>query len=128
MPTPIFPSSTRPSVPFSPAIKYGNFLYVSGQTASLPNGKQLQGSITEKTVQIFKNLEKILKAGGSGLDKIVKVNIFLTDMADFKELNAVYATYFPNVKPARSCVAVKELPFGTNVEIECVAVVRESKL
>lgn len=102
-------------------------LYVSGQVPFTADGKKVEGSITDKTKQVFNNIQAILAAGNSGLDKIVKVNIFLTDMANFKELNEIYGTYFTAHRPARSCVAVKELPLGADVEIEVIAVAEEQE-
>lgn len=124
--TPVFAAGgAPPAAPYSPGMKVGNLLYLSGQVPMTADGKMVEGSITEKTKQVFKNLETLLSAGNSALDKVVKVNIFLTDMADFKEFNAIYGKYFTTHKPARSCVAVKELPLGAEVEIELIALVEE---
>ncbi|GMM38308.1 putative isoleucine biosynthesis protein [Saccharomycopsis crataegensis] len=120
--TPVFgKNAAPPAAPYSPGMKVGNLLYVSGQVHYTAEGKKIEGSIADKTKQVFHNIEAILAAGNSSLDKIVKVNIFLTDMGNFKELNEIYGTYFTTHKPARSCVAVKELPLGCDVEIEVVA-------
>jgi 2-iminobutanoate/2-iminopropanoate deaminase len=78
------------------------------------------GSVDKQTAQCITNISHILTAGDSSLERVVKVTVFLTDMANFTEMNAVYEKYFTG-KPARSCVAVKELPKGLPVEIECIA-------
>lgn len=80
----------------------------------------VDGTIGEKTALCFKNLKAVLLAAGSSLEKIVKVNIFLADMKDFAEMNQEYEKWMVH-KPARSCVAVKQLPKGAEVEIECIA-------
>lgn len=73
------------------------------------------------TEAVFVNLAAVLKASGSSFNKVVKVNVFLSDMANFDRMNSVYAKHFSSHKPARSCVAVRELPKGVDVEIECIA-------
>jgi 2-iminobutanoate/2-iminopropanoate deaminase len=80
----------------------------------------LEGTVAEKTALCFKNLKAVLIAAGSSIEKIVKVNIFLVDMADFAEMNKEYEKWMVH-KPARSCVAVKQLPKGADVEIEAIA-------
>lgn len=95
-------------------------MYCSGQIPADSQGNLIEGSITEKTAQCFKNVQAILAAAGSSCDKIVKVNVFLADMSSFAEMNSEYAKWVPH-KPARSCVAVKQLPLGVEVEIECIA-------
>ena len=80
----------------------------------------IEGSITQKTEASCKNVKAILEAAGTSLEKVVKVNVFITDMANFAEMNATYEKFFVS-KPARSCVAVAQLPKGVPVEIECVA-------
>lgn len=102
-------------------MKVGNLLYVSGQVPYTAAGEKIEGSITDKGKQVFKNIEAILAAGNSSLEKVVKVNVFLTDMGNFKEFNELYAKYFTTHRPARSCVAVKELPLGCDIEIEVIA-------
>ena len=86
-----------------------------------PSGELVQGTIGEKTEACIRNLKAILNEAGSSLDKIVKVNIFITDMKNFAAMNEEYAKWF-TTKPARSCVAVYQLPLGVEVEIECIAV------
>ncbi|PYH97429.1 YjgF-like protein [Aspergillus ellipticus CBS 707.79] len=109
----------------SQGIVVGDMVYCSGQVGVDPTtNKMVEGSIQERTKQILKNLSAVLEAGGSSLQDAVKVNIFLADMNDFKAVNEVYSASFVDPKPARTCVAVKTLPLGTDVEIECSGVVR----
>jgi 2-iminobutanoate/2-iminopropanoate deaminase len=106
--------------PYSQAIKIGNFIYTSGQIALTPNGEFLGGDITAQTKQVCENLKAVLEEAGASLKDVVKTTIFLANMEDFNELNAVYGEYFSH-KPARSTVTVKTLPKNALVEIECVA-------
>lgn len=107
--------------PYSQAIVTGNLLFTSGQIAIDPaTGSVVQGGITEQTEQIMKNLGEILKAAGAGFDNAVKTTCFLAEMADFAAFNEVYGRYFTS-KPARSCVAVKDLPKGVLAEVEVIA-------
>ncbi|KAL9121548.1 MAG: hypothetical protein Q9187_001898 [Circinaria calcarea] len=104
----------------SQAIKTSSVIYVSGQIPATPSGDLVTGTIAEKTAACCSNIKAILAAANSSIDKVVKVNVFLTDMANFGELNGEYEKWFVG-KPARSCVAVKQLPKGVDVEIECIA-------
>ena len=99
-------------------------LYVSGQgTVNPETGQRVLGPLTDQTVQVMDNLKNVVVGSGYDMDHVVKTTIFLTDMDDFFEVNAVYARYFKAAcLPARSTCAVKELPGGQNVEIEAVAV------
>ena len=106
--------------PYSQAIGTSSTIYCSGQVPLTAAGEAIQGSIGEKTEQCIKNLEAVLKAAGSSIEKVVKVNVFLTTMDNFKEMNATYEKFFTH-KPARSCVAVYQLPLGVPIEIECIA-------
>ncbi len=107
--------------PYSQAMKIGNLVFTSGQIPIDPATGEFSGStIEEQTHQICKNLQKVLEEAGSGLDKAIKTTCFLADIADFGAFNEVYATYFTS-KPARSCVAVKDLPKGALAEIEVIA-------
>lgn len=99
-----------------------DFIYVSGQIPYTPEGKPVEGTISDRAEQCIQNVKSILEAAGSGLDKTVKINVFLADMNDFAAFNVVYAKHFNTHKPARSCVAVKALPLGVDVEIEAIAV------
>ena len=107
--------------PYSQAMIAGELVFTSGQIAIDPaTGLLVEGSVTEQTHQVCRNLEQVLLAAGASLESAVKTVCFLADMADFAAFNEVYAQYFPG-KPARSCVAVKALPKGALVEVEVVA-------
>lgn len=113
---------TPPVGPFSHLVKAGEFLYLSGQVAQDPvTGKLIEGDATAQTTQIFANLRVALKTAGRDLQHVVKVTVFLTDMLDFAGMNAVYAGQFASPYPARTTIAVKALPLGALVEIECIA-------
>ncbi len=108
--------------PYSQAIVAGGFVFVSGQLALKPGAKELTGgTIGEQTEQIFANLGAILGAAGSGLDRLVKTTVFLTDLGDFAGMNEVYAKHVGDRPPARSTVEIAGLPSGALVEIEAVA-------
>ncbi len=110
--------------PYSQAISVGNFVFTSGQIPLDPEtGIIVGGDITGQTHQVCKNLREVLNAANSSLEDVVKTTCFLADMSDFAAFNEVYGQYFKE-KPARSCVAVKELPKGALVEIEAVGVVK----
>jgi len=109
--------------PYSQAIKYGNLLFVSGQIPINPGDGTVPGSVEEQTEQVLKNLEAILRAGGSSLEKVLKATVFITDMNNFMVVNEIYARYFPGTPPARACVQVSALPKGVQVEIEAIAAI-----
>ncbi len=112
----------KPVGPFSPAVRSGDFLYLSGQLAQDPaTGKLVEGDVTAQTEQIFKNLGAVLRAAGKSFADVVRVGVFLTDMADFAAMNAVYGRHFDPPYPARTTVAVAALPLGARVEIELIA-------
>ena len=107
--------------PYSQAIKAGGFVFTSGQIALDPATGNLVGQdIAEQAEQVMKNLAAVLKAAGSSFENVVKTTCFLNDMADFAAFNQVYSKYITTA-PARSCVAVRELPKGALVEVEAVA-------
>ncbi len=107
--------------PYSQAIVTGNLIFTSGQIPLNPETGLLEGeNITEQTHRVCKNLEAVLTAAGGSLKTAVKTVCFLSNMSDFAAFNEVYAQYFTE-KPARSCVAVKELPKGALVEVEVIA-------
>ncbi|CBX91486.1 similar to L-PSP endoribonuclease family protein (Hmf1) [Plenodomus lingam JN3] len=112
--------ATPPAAAYSQAIIAGPQIFVSGQIPADAKGNLIEGSITEKTAQCCENIKAILAEAGVGMEKIVKVNVFLDDMAYYAEMNGVFSKYFAH-EPARSCVAVKQLPKGVPVEIECIA-------
>ena len=108
--------------PYSQAIKAGNTLYLSGQIAINPaEGKIVATTIEEQAEQCCRNIEAVLKEAGKDMSKVVKTTCFLAEIADFKAFNEVYAKHFIS-KPARSCVAVKDLPAGALCEIEAIVV------
>lgn len=108
--------------PYSQAIVAGGLVFVSGQLALRPGDKELTGdSIEEQTEQVFVNLRAILEAAGSGLDRLVKTTVFLSDLDDFAGMNSVYAKHVGDQPPARATIEVAALPTGAKVEIEAVA-------
>ena len=108
--------------PYSHAVEAGGFVYLSGQTPMDSTTKKLaEGGIAEQTKQCFVNLGNVLAAAGLTMDNVVKVTVFLTDMANFSAMNEVYKDQFTAPYPARSTVGVKELPLGALVEIEMTA-------
>ncbi|KAF1916444.1 Endoribonuclease L-PSP/chorismate mutase-like protein [Ampelomyces quisqualis] len=109
-----------PAGPYSQAIIAGPQIFVSGQIPADTKGNLIEGSIADKTKQCCENIVGILTEVGVAMERVVKVNVFLDDMAHFAEMNGVFEKYFAH-KPARSCVAVKQLPKGVPVEIECIA-------
>jgi 2-iminobutanoate/2-iminopropanoate deaminase len=112
-----------PNAPFlSQAIISNGTIYVSGQIHGKADGTLIEGSVKEKVDQIMQNITAILKAAEATLDDIVKVIIYVTDMAQMPELNEVYPTYFTKPFPVREAVCVKELPLRSTIEISVVAV------
>ena len=108
--------------PYSQAIKADGLVFVSGQLALVPGGKEIvPGGIAEQTEQVLANLRAILEAAGSSLEQIVKTTVFLQSMDDFAGMNEVYARHMGDVPPARSTFQVGKLPAGALVEIEAVA-------
>ena len=115
------PKATAAIGPYSQAVVAGDMVFTSGQISLNPATGQMEGSdITGQTHRVCKNLQAVLEAAGASLQSVVKTVCFLSDMADFAAFNEVYAQYFTE-KPARSCVAVKDLPNGALVEVEAVA-------
>ena len=111
--------------PYSQAVRVGKMLYTAGQVAIDPAaGKMIAGDVTAQTEQVMSNLQAVLEAAGTSLDKVVKSTVFLADMADFAAMNAVYAKRFGDNRPARSTVAVAGLPLGALVEIEVIALIK----
>lgn len=107
--------------PYSQAIVFGNILFTSGQIPINPETGSIEATtIAEQTEQVMKNLGAVLSEAGSGFEKAIKTTCFLANISDFAAFNEVYAKYFTE-KPARSCVAVKDLPKGALVEVEVIA-------
>lgn len=113
----------RPVGPYSQAVKAGGWLYISGQIPINPKtGEPVQGPFEIQTRAVLNNLKEILEVGGSDLNRVIKVMIFLTDMSCFKQFNTIYEEYFGASRPARSCVEVTRLPGDAPIEIEAVAI------
>ena len=107
--------------PYSQAVKVGNTVYLSGQIPLIPDTMELiDGDIKAQTRQVFENLSAVAEAAGGSLNDAVKVNISLTDLGDFAEVNEVMASVFQQPFPARACVQVAALPKGAAVEIEVI--------
>lgn len=116
------PSLPAPKGPYSPAIRAGGFVFVSGQGPIRPDtGEVVKGSIAEQTRQVLENIKAILAAAGLGMDAVVKTTVYLADIRDFAAMNEVYATYFPADPPARTTIQAANLPLGIGVEIDAVA-------
>jgi 2-iminobutanoate/2-iminopropanoate deaminase len=108
--------------PYSQAVKYGNLIFVAGQTSEDPQtNKPVHGSVAEQTDRILSNIETILASAGSGMDKVLRCDVFLSSIKDKEEMNVVYRKYFPRNMPARNCVAVAGIDDGLDVEIEVIA-------
>jgi 2-iminobutanoate/2-iminopropanoate deaminase len=120
----IFTTSKAPAAigPYSQAVEMRNTLYVSGQIPINPEtGKLVEGDISVQTEQVLRNIAAILNVAGYSFADVVKSTCFLSDIANFKAMNEVYARYYPEKQPARSAFAVKELPLGALIEIETIA-------
>ncbi len=112
----------EPVGPYSQAIKANGWLYISGQIPIDPaTGLLMEESFEHQVRTVLDTIKAILETGGSGLDRVVKVTIFLTDMERFADLNAIYEEYFGASCPARACVEVSRLPRDAQVEIEAIA-------
>jgi 2-iminobutanoate/2-iminopropanoate deaminase len=111
----------KPIGPYSQAVVLGDLVFTSGQIALEPAGNLVAGAVERETEQVFANLAAVLAAAGTGLDRAVKVTVYLTDLTQFARVNAVYAKYFREPFPARSTVQVAALPKGATVEIDVVA-------
>ena len=108
--------------PYSQGISTGSLIFVSGQLPLDPATGTFPEDIAGQTRQSLTNVKNILESAGSGMDKVVKTTVFLSDMDNFAAMNEVYAQFFEQPYPARSAVAVKTLPKGALVEVECIAV------
>lgn len=106
--------------PYSSALKVGNMLFVSGQIPVNPADGSIPASIKEQANQSLANLKALVTEAGYSLSDVVKTTVFITDINDFAAVNEVYASYFAEPYPTRSCVAVKDLPKGVKLEIECI--------
>jgi 2-iminobutanoate/2-iminopropanoate deaminase len=120
------PGAPTPVGPYSSAVVVGNLVYVSGQSGRDPQTDAVSPDVEVQTEVCLKNVEMILEAAGSGLSHVVRCGVFLVDMQDFKKMNGVYARMFGAHRPARTTVAVSELPGpGLRVEIDAVAVLKD---
>lgn len=109
--------------PYNQGVEINGLIYTAGQIALDPaTGKMVETSFEDRVYQVLHNLQAILEAGGSDFSKVVKTNIYVTDMKNYAALNAIYSEFFPpEAAPARALVEVRGLPLGTDVEIEMVA-------
>ncbi len=115
-------NAPKPVGPYSQAVKVGNFLYCSGQISIDPKTNEVfTGDVQEQTEMVMQNIKAVLAQAGLDFKDIFKTMIFITDMNNFAKVNEVYAKYFTDAPPARSCVEVPTLPKGVNVEIEVIA-------
>lgn len=106
---------------YSQAVRAGDTVYVSGQIPLDPvSGELVTGDIEAEIRRVFENLKAIAEAAGGGLDRVVKLTVFLTDLAHFPKVNEIMATYFSEPYPARAAIGVAQLPRGARVEMECV--------
>ena len=113
-----------PVNPFSPAVRVGDVLYLAGQIGTDSTGAVVRGGIEPETRQTMRNIANVLEKTGSSMDRVVKCTAFLADMKEWPAMNGVYATFFPNNKPARSALGATGLALNARVEIECIAVVK----
>lgn len=112
--------------PYSQAVRLGNLLFLSGQVGIDPlTGKLVEGGVEAQARQVFKNMAAVLAAAGIDFSCLLKTTVFLKDMAHFKIVNEIYAGQVPEPYPARSAVAVRELPVGAEVEIEAIAMIEK---
>jgi 2-iminobutanoate/2-iminopropanoate deaminase len=110
-------------LPFSPAIRVGSIIYLSGQLGNKMGTRELvPGGIGAETRQTLENIKTVVEAAGSSMDKVFKCTVFLADIADYGKMNEVYATFFSKDPPTRSTIAGSGLALGARVEIECMAV------
>jgi len=116
------PNAPAPLPVFSQAIKANGMVFVSGNIGFDKDTRVLaEGGIKPQTALTLKNIAAVLEAAGSDFTKIVKLNVYLKSFSDFAAMNEEYITHFGDIKPARTCVAVLDLPFGAIVEMECIA-------
>jgi len=117
------PDAAKPIGPYSPAIRAGNLLFLSGQVGFDPStGALVDGDISAQTDQVMRNIGALLKAAGSDFAHVVRTTVFLADMGEFAQMNQVYARYVVDPPPARSTVQVARLPRDARVEIDVIAV------
>ncbi len=118
--------------PYAQATKVGDMVFVSGQLPMTPNREMISGGIAAQTERVLRNIQEILEEAEASLDDVVKINIFMTDLSQFDEMNRVFALFFPisdnsqRLPPARSCVEVSRLPKDATIEMDAIAVISRS--
>ena len=112
-----------PTRPFSPAVRVGNLLFLSGQIGVTASGALVPGGIEAETRQTLENIRDVLQRTGSSMERVVKCTVMLADMREWDAMNTVYTAFFPRNKPARSSFGATGLALGARVEIECIATV-----
>jgi reactive intermediate/imine deaminase len=118
---------TVEGLPFSPAVKVGNIIYLSGQIGNYRGTRNLvAGGIRGETQQALENIRTVLEAAGSSLDRVIKCTVYLADIGDYEQMNQVYASFFPKNQPARSTIATSGLALGARTEIECMATAKQN--
>ncbi len=121
----VAPADGPPPVgPYSPAVvdEKNGTVYLSGQVPLDPKtGKLVEGDIATQTRQALENVRSVLTSAGSGMDRVLKTTVLMIDLGEFSQMNEVYATFFPGVKPARATFEVCKLPLGARIEIEAIA-------
>lgn len=124
MPKEVISSENAPKAigPYSSALKVGNMLFVSGQIPVDPATNNMPSDIAAQAEQSLKNLKALVEEAGYTLADAVKTTVFLADINDFARVNEIYASFFTTPYPTRSCVAVKDLPKGARIEIECICI------
>ena len=122
----IFPPKPKVAGPYSPAVRAGGFVYLSGQIPADPHtGELVTGDIQAQCSRVFENLKLVLTEAGLGLEDVVKANVYLKDMNNFAAMNETYGSYFPANPPARTTVEVARLPRDVGIEIEMIALDRK---
>lgn len=119
----ITPTGAAATLPFSPAVRVGHMLYLSGVLGTDSTNALVKGGIEAETRQAMLNIRKTLEANGSSMDRVVKCLVMLADIAEWGKMNTVYVTFFPTHRPARSAMGASGLALGGRVEIECMATV-----
>ena len=116
-------SLAKPRGHYSPAVVHNGFVFVSGQLPLDAEGKMLQGTVEAQMLQCLQNIDIILQASGSSIAQVVKATVFITDIGDWPKVNAVFASYFGDHRPARVVVPTGKLLEGIHVEVDCIAAV-----
>ena len=119
----IVPTGAAATLPFSPAVRVGHMLYLSGQLGTDSTNRLVPGGIEAETRQTMTNIKRLLEANGSSMDRVVKCLVMLADIAEWGRMNTVYVTFFPTHRPARSALGASGLALNGRVEIECMATV-----